>query len=180
MLTVSALLRIILDTKENLVLLTAQEHYLAHKYLANMFPDTTLVFAFWRLCTDGKGRCVSVEDYEAARLRVARLASLINTGRQPTEETRKKLRLARLGFKHSEEVKHKIAVSNMGKIMSAESREKMSKAKLGKPGRAWTEESKAKLSSYRIGEQNPMYGKNVKDYMSEEAYDLYRKHLSEA
>lgn len=169
-----------LHTKENLVLLTAQEHYLAHKYLANMFPDTALVFAFWRLCTDGRGRHVSIEDYEAARLRVAELASLINTGRQPTKETREKLRLARLGFKHPEEVKHKIAASNMGKTMSAESREKMSKAKRGKPGRVWTDESKAKLSSHRIGEQNPMYGKNVKDYMSEEAYDLYRKHLSEA
>ena len=166
--------------KENLVLLTAQEHYLAHKYLASMFPDTMLVFAFWRLCTDNKGRQVSVEDYEIARLRVAELTRLINTGRQPTEETREKLRLARLGFKHPEEVKRKIAASHIGKIMSVESREKMSKAKQGKPGRVWTVESKAKLSSHRTGEQNPMYGKNVKDYMSEDAYDLYRKHLSEA
>ena len=150
------------------------------KQLADMFPDTVLVFAFWRLCTDNKGRHVSIEDYETARLRVAELTSVMNTGRYVTEEIREKLRFARLGAKHPEEVKRKIAESHQGKVMSAESREKMSKAKRGKQGRVWTDESKAKLSSRRTGKQNPMYGKNVKDCMSEEAYDLYRKHLSEA
>lgn len=169
-----------LKTPENLVLLTAQEHYLAHKYLAAMFPDTTLVFAFWRLCTDNKGRHVSAEDYEAARLKIAEKSSIINKGRRASEETREKLRSARLGYKFSEETKHKISISNLGKSMSAEARRKMSEAKLGKPGNKWSDESRARLSELYTGIGNPMYGKNIKDYMSEEAYDSYRKHLSEA
>ena len=33
---------------------------------------------------------------------------------------------------------------------------------------------------YFSGKSNPMYGKNVKDHMSKESYDLMRKHLSES
>lgn len=165
---------------ENQVLLTAKEHYLAHKYLAKMFPDTVMVFAFWRLCTDGRGREVTAEDYEAARLEVAKKSSIMNMGRSPSEETRKKLRLARLGYKHSEAAKRKIAISHTGKQVSLETRQKISKAKTGQPGHLWTDEAKAQLSALYKGSGNPMYGKSNKDYMSEEDYALYRKHLSES
>ena len=169
-----------LNLSENLVLLTAQEHYLAHKYLASMFPNTSLVFAFWRLCTDGHGRKVPVEDYEKARLAVAKKSSEMNLGRQISAETREKLRLARLGFKHTKEVKDKIASSHLGKKASLEARKKMSLARLGKPGNKWSDKSKTRLSVRYSGDGNPMFGKNIKDYMTVESYELYRKHLSEA
>ena len=46
-------------------------------------------------------------------------------------------------------------------------------------GRRHSKEFKEKLSSERrgkwyIGENNPMYGKNIKDYMTEEAYEKWK------
>jgi hypothetical protein len=164
----------------NIVLLTAREHYLAHKYLASMFPHTNLVFAFWRLSTDGRGRYVSIDDYETARLLVAEKTKLMNTGREVSKETREKYRHARLGYKHPETVKLKISESHKGKKATEETKLKLSKAKLGKPAHIWTEESRKKLADKRVGDKNPMYGKNIKDYMTSEAYDAYKNKLSES
>lgn len=164
----------------NIVLLTAREHYLAHKYLAAMFPNTNLVFAFWRLSTDKKGRHITIDEYEEARLLVAKKTKEINTGKKQTPEAIEKARLARLGGKHTAETKAKISKAHKGRKLSEATRKKISKAKVGKPAHEWTEASRQQLSEQRKGQGNPMFGKNVKDYMSEEAYEQYKQKLSAA
>lgn len=50
---------------------------------------------------------------------------------------------------------------------------------LGKTGlNNWTAEQRTIQSKRMIGENNPMYGKNVKDKMSEEKYEQYKKNIS--
>jgi|SRR6478609_2515371 len=43
------------NTKENLVYLTAKEHYIVHRLLINIYPDSRkLIYAFWRMINDRK------------------------------------------------------------------------------------------------------------------------------
>ena len=74
----------------------------------------------------------------------------------PTEETRKKMREARLGVSvHTEESKRKISKARLGAKHTEESKRKMSKAKLGEKnpfyGKKLTEETKRKMSEDRLG-----------------------------
>ena len=76
----------------------------------------------------------------------------------PTEETRKKMREARLGVSvHTEESKRKISKARLGAKHTEESKRKMSKAKLGEKnpfyGKKLTEETKRKMSEGHKGKK---------------------------
>lgn len=53
------------DTRDNLVQLTAREHFIAHYLLAKMYPDTGLPHALWRMANNGRSVCSKT--YEIAR-----------------------------------------------------------------------------------------------------------------
>ncbi|UGO49479.1 HNH endonuclease [Klebsiella phage vB_KaeM_Merci] len=59
------------DDKENLVLLTAEEHYLAHKYLAKIYPNHYGVLtAWWNMSNTNTGNrqyYISAKDYAEAK-----------------------------------------------------------------------------------------------------------------
>lgn len=38
----------------------------------------------------------------------------------------------------------------------------------------WTDEKRKEMSIKQSGKNNPMYGKNIKDYMTEEAYENWK------
>ncbi len=71
------------NSKDNLVFLTAQEHYEAHRLLAMAYPEERgLQFAWWNFCSvtgqDGKRReqiTISPQQYELAKLRRSSLVS---------------------------------------------------------------------------------------------------------
>ena len=72
-----------------------------------------------------------------------------------------------VGYKHTEEAKKNMSMHrsgelhcNYGKHLSDETKKKMSESMKGK----------------FCGDKNPMYGKNIKDYMSEEDYSLWKQH----
>ena len=69
----------------------------------------------------------------------------------PSEETRQKQSLKRIGRKHTEEARMKMSISGKGKIINPEQRLKISTTKKGKPssnkGRTLSEEHKAKVSA---------------------------------
>lgn len=53
-----------IDGKINRVLLTAREHYIAHKILVKMYPEQPgLILAVYRLIKDSKDRLISSRDY---------------------------------------------------------------------------------------------------------------------
>ena len=77
-------------------------------------------------------------------------------GHKHSEETKKKITLARMGKPTnlgkimSEEQKQKLREVNKGKIVSADTGRKISEAKKGKPGKPHSEESKAKMKASQL------------------------------
>lgn len=68
------------NSPENMVLLTAKEHYVCHRLLAYMYPPGTdgyrkMTYAWWRMATGKQRRFSPISATEYARLR-ARIASL--------------------------------------------------------------------------------------------------------
>lgn len=110
------------DDDENLVLLTAREHFIIHKLLCEIYPNNRkLLFAFTlfinKFNSNGQLReyRVSSREYE----RCKRLLSIHG---------------------HSNETKEKISKANSGRVMSDESNKKRSESAKGKT--AWNKGTK--------------------------------------
>lgn len=113
------------NNKDNLVLLTAKEHFIAHRILYKMYPDDkNIALAFWGMCNQKnkkiKRYIPSSRSYEEARLAFIEN----NTGEKNAK--------AFLGKTHSEKTKLIQSLANKGKVYSKETREKIKLAKLGK------------------------------------------------
>ena len=83
------------NDKNNLVMLTAREHFLCHKLLHKMFPtDSKLYFAYRAMAAfDTTGnRGISAREFEYTKKLFSKFISEINTGRVFTEEHLQKLR----------------------------------------------------------------------------------------
>ena len=164
------------DVKDNLVYLTAREHFIAHKLLH--FIDPThhgLTAAYWCMATmkrDNRKYYISSHEYE--RLKI--LFSEARKSYKHTDETKQKLRKtkseltkqklreAALGKTHSDETKQKIREWNLGRIHTAETKQKMqkpmseaTKQKLRKSGlgRTFTSDAKQKMRASKLGIPKP-------------------------
>lgn len=102
-----------LDNKENLVLLTGREHFIAHKLLVEIYPNNhKLIHAVWMMTVKvGKGRIyiVTSRDYERYKIMNAKSISLLYSGENSywfgkriivTEEVRKKRSINSKGGKN--------------------------------------------------------------------------------
>lgn len=159
-----------LNTPENLVYLTAKEHYLIHWILYKLNPIPKLAYAWVRMCSKGSkyhtGRKTS-RYYAAARKAFAAAHSETMKGRKLSEEHKRKISESKLGSKnhmfgkkHTEEFKEYLRNLNLG-------------PKNGFYGKTHSDEFKAKLSVYaknRIGEKSNAYGyhhtQETKDHYS--------------
>lgn len=119
------------NKKHNLVLLTAKEHFLAHRILYKMYPnDRNIAFSFWGMCNQmAKNQSRHIPDaasYEEAKLAFLKhntgennprgflgkshtkttklIQSLANKNKSYTKETRDKIRATKIGLKYSQEV----------------------------------------------------------------------------
>lgn len=131
------------DDPYNLVLLTAKEHFVAHKLLIKIYPGRESSTAFWYMCIGNKKQKdritnVSSRDYVYAR----ELAFFANSGENSasfgkivSKETRKKISESQKGKKRSHKFKERVSVGmrgvNKGKKLSKEHKEKLSEAKKG-------------------------------------------------
>lgn len=142
------------DEAENIVKLTAREHFIAHCLLARIHGGT-----MWVAILRMKGRLfgekyVNSRLYESAKIRWSKWLSENqlgdknhNFGKALTEDHKRKLSLSGSFRKLTEEHKQNISKAHKGRVFSAESREKMSAAKKGKIN----------------GANNPMFGKKRPD-----------------
>ena len=80
-----------------------------------------------------------------------------NRGRIVSEETRKKLKIASTGKKHSLETKKRISNGNNGKIRSKETKDKLKKINTGKKH---SEETRKKLKIASTGKKHSLETKN--------------------
>jgi len=134
-------------THENIVLLTAREHFLCHWLLHEMYPDNyKLARAFNLMC--------KLENPKQLRYRPS--SRIV----EYAKEVDRKTRVGNTGFwkgkKLSEETKEKIRVANIGKKQSKETLEKRHQTKVangtykkqgdGVRGTKWSEERRKRMS----------------------------------
>jgi hypothetical protein len=142
------------NDKENLVNLTAKEHFICHKLLCEMYPDNDkLKFALWAMCNlkntaHQRNYIISASEYSYIR----EMISVSKTGKNsrssryiPSAETRKKLSDAnkgqvpwnkglegyRKGILQTEDHKDKISKALKGRIISEDTKKKMSESRIG-------------------------------------------------
>tara|TARA_R110000822_G_scaffold53272_1_gene137510 strand:- start:288 stop:1106 length:819 start_codon:yes stop_codon:yes gene_type:complete len=169
------------DKKENLVSLTAREHFIIHKLLTIIYPsDSKLHWAAFMMagCSGNKkqDRNYRVGAREYQRLK-ENLKHTYTTEQRKAISKRMKGKQYRLGTEHSAESKQKISDKAKGRISkwkgkhhSDESKKKLSIAALNRPSRGpHTEETKKRMSE--------TWAKKKEDgYVIEKGY----KHTEEA
>ena len=142
------------DDKDNLVELTAKEHFLSHKLLCKIHPNNkSIQFAYWAMVVykskkNQREYKVSSREYQLLREQISSMMSVIKTGTQTphTAQTKQKIKIALTGKPKTKEHSKKIWESrnkngknipwNKGLIgvqcVTEETKEKMRQARLGK------------------------------------------------
>jgi len=149
------------NEKENLVLLTAKEHFICHRLLCEIFTnEPKLKYALWMMCNiENRNQTrytVSSRIYERIKSEHSNFISSSMKGKVPwnkgvpqTEETKKKISVGnkgkkmpreaverakqlRKGYIHSEETRKKISEKNTGKTRSEEFKDNLSKLYKGR------------------------------------------------
>lgn len=150
------------ESKDNLVLLTAREHYVAHKLLCELYPDVDkLHFALWRMMnpqTKNHIRSYNISSYEyncRRQIHQGKIQKigLSNKGKQITDKQKQKIRDKRKLQIITAETKRKISIANKGKKKPTRTEEhcnNLSKSMIGKnkgkPKPTRTEEHRNNLS----------------------------------
>lgn len=170
------------DTVENLVKLTAREHFICHLLLVKMTDGVfrkKMLYAVWAFIRASKSQQrikITGRRYEILRkqfvdMMVTSKHGSWNKGRQVTEETRRKLSIAGKGKTRSEDTKRKMSESFKGRIPwnknnpgvfehTEETRKRMSETKLNmtpEARSAWvgkmSEDRKGKTTAYDLSLQ---------------------------
>ena len=110
------------DNDDNIVALTAREHYIAHLLLAKIYNDYKMWHAVNLMSRLNAKVKINSRLYEMVRINSARTHSEFmkgkpswNKGKKMSEEQKRKLSDANKGKKMSEEAKKKISIKNKGK-----------------------------------------------------------------
>lgn len=104
------------NSKDNLVLLTAREHFICHKLLVEIFPkNNKIFFAYFMMFSVNKfqKRDYKIGSHEYERLSIlnGNYISKINLGKPKSEKTKK--RMSRAGKNRSEEHKKNLSLSQL-------------------------------------------------------------------
>lgn len=168
------------DKKDNLVNLTAEEHYVAHQLLTKVYPEHYgLKIAAVAMATDNRtGQRSNNKLYSWLRKRAAIAQSEFQTGRRWSEEqienlkeslrnseARQEYYESRRGVQRTEEEKLKMSISAKTSEKAIKAREELNKSRIGVPrspetcekignafrGRTLTEEHKLAISIGNLG-----------------------------
>lgn len=120
------------DEKENLVLLTAREHFICHKLLVEIYPKNhSIIYSYIMMTLNNKNqiRNFKISNREYARLKNEN-SKLASQRLLKYSLGKKGILNHRYGKKFSEEHKNKIRTSNTGKTHSKETIEKIKMIKM--------------------------------------------------
>lgn len=139
------------NSKENLVNLTPEEHYVAHQLLVKIYPNNCkLVFAATCMTRNSNGKRTNNRLYGWLRRELAKAVSKQQTGRPENPEA---------NLKRSLTLKGRNSGKNnpfYGKKHTEEQKELFSKA--------WSGKNNPFYGSSRKGSDNPMFGKHPQKY----------------
>ena len=180
------------NDQDNLISLTAREHFIAHRLLAKIYPNSGMTHAVWRMtCANltmkrftvtsrvyeqlRKDHAYRVSTDEEAKIK----KSLATKGKKQTPEhveARTKSRLKN-GPWLSEETKKKIGDGNRGKIgtwsgkkIPVEYVEKRNQTRKENGNYTWSEERKVKFSESRRGKKS-----NKRELTEDEKFNLAKE-----
>jgi len=168
------------DTADNLVDLTAREHFVCHWLLTKIYPTGE---EHWKMLN--ALRMMRAENPNQKRYQTK------ITGRvyAKLKEEYSKLQSIKVSGKgngfygkhHTEEAKRRIKEANTGNQITDEQRAKLIASKLGKKRAPFSEEWRANLSAAQSGENNPRYGVEVSEETRKKIGDKIRgrKHTEE-
>jgi|LauGreDrversion4_2_1035121.scaffolds.fasta_scaffold34067_7 hypothetical protein len=140
------------NSKSNLAILTAREHFICHWLLIKMLTpgiERSKMFralSFMRAKTKDQHRYTSPitsRVYEKIKPEISKHQTILMTGRIPSESHRKKMSESMTGRKQTEE-----------------HRKNSSLARIGKPGHAWTDEQREKFLKRVADQGGSMLGKS--------------------
>jgi hypothetical protein len=188
----------------NIVLLTAKEHYMAHRLLVLIYPSNNkLRFAMRMMINVASGKIKYMpssriysrlrEDYNKIPFsdETKKKMSKSQTGKIQSKETIQKRVNANIGRKNSEETKQKMSQSRKGILFSDETKKKMSDSKKGNIPwnkgaiNIFSEETRQKMSDAKIGKSRSPFSEETKKKISESKKgkvfsEEHKKKLSEA
>jgi hypothetical protein len=149
------------NSQNNLVKLTAREHFLAHWLLYRMDPTIdSRAFSFWRMC-NGRGKVspsdwivVSSHAYEEARIAHSQSISKRMKGYKKTAEHQEKINKALTGQKRSDEAKLKMSIAKKGKPLKQSHKDSMRGRTPWNKGQQTSEETAILISRALKGNNN--------------------------
>ena len=160
------------DEADNLVNLTAREHFVCHWLLVKMTTGKEhhqMLNALRMMRAEKQGQQryntkITARVYESIKQEYAELQSKQFTGTGN----------GMFGKHHTQETKDKIRQKNLGKKLTPEQIEKLKKATTGKKKPPITEEHRTKLSVAKQGENNNMWGKTQSEETRKKIGDKIR------
>ncbi len=161
------------NSKDNIVKLTAEEHYVAHQLLVKIYPDHhgLLWSANAMSMSNNKQKRNNNKSYAWLRKRFSKMISETNIGKKHTPESIEKMSKSKLGKKtgpRSQDTKNKMSAASSGVPKSEAHKLALSKAKIGKKRQPHSEETRFKMS---IAIKEAKKNEDL-SYMQEEEYKL--------
>jgi hypothetical protein len=143
------------NTKDNLVALTAREHFICHLLLTRMNDSPALVYAAWMMAnaTNEYQTRYRVKSTIYAQLRernaeVKRSSTQSDEAKRKNSESHKGIKWSdgMTGKKHSQETRDKMKAARARQVITEETKRKLSEFNKGKPGHVFTDEERARVS----------------------------------
>jgi NUMOD3 motif len=146
------------NDKENLVLLTAREHYICHKLLTYIYKgNRSVMCAFYRMTFDKKGRKISLKDYAYAKELMHNIPV--------SKETIQKMKKVSKEYTKTEEYRNNMSILCSGEKNGMHGKTQSQNAiELIKEKRKLqiinhSEKARQNISKSKMGNKNPMFGK---------------------
>lgn len=130
------------NSKDNIVALTAREHFICHWLLTKMTDSRGMRLALLTMCrTSGNQERYKISSRRFQKIREQASIALTGAnnpmyGKTHSKEARERISEAAKGISrpHTDEAKQKISEANKGRKHSKETRERWSKIRKGRPG----------------------------------------------
>lgn len=141
------------DIKENIVKLTAKEHYVVHRLLVRVYPEEyKLVYALWAMTLRSKHTKERIKFssrvYEQSKLNMSKAVKKRLSEHNPWR-----------GKKHSEESKKRMSESAKNRNISTEmENQRCDNIRKSMRGKTKSKEHSKNISKSKLGKNNPMYG----------------------
>lgn len=143
------------DENDNLVTLTAREHFVCHMLLTKMIDSPAVVYAAWMMANVVNDRQQRYRVNSVVYAQLRERYSAAKKGSVQSDSDRRKNSDSHKGIKwsdgmtgktHSEETKAKMKAARAKQVITEETKRKLSELNKGKPGYIHTDEDRARIS----------------------------------